>query len=79
VRIPSDCAVIGFDDLPLAPYLAPPLTSVHVPFLETGELAVRLLLERIGEGGEAYRRELLPVSLEIRESTVGPKEAAWRG
>lgn len=85
VRIPDDCAVIGFDDLPLAPYLAPPLTSVHVPFLETGERAVRLLLERIsGEGEEGGTdttppRVLLPVSLEVRESTAGPKEATWHG
>jgi LacI family transcriptional regulator len=47
LRVPADCAVVGCDDLPFAAHLKPPLTSVHIPFYETGERAVALLLELI--------------------------------
>lgn len=69
-RIPDDCAVVGCDDMPFAPYTIPPLTTVHVPFYETGERAMSLLLDRIA-GGETASRVLLPVHLVVRDSTVG--------
>jgi LacI family transcriptional regulator len=52
-RVPGDVAVVGCDDMPFAEYLIPALTSVRVPFEETGQQAVRLLLARIrGPGSE---------------------------
>lgn len=68
LRLPADCSVVSCDDLSFAPYLVPPLTTVRVPFQETGERAATLLLDRIG-GKEIPDRELLPVELVIREST----------
>jgi len=44
VTVPDDIAVAGFDDLPLARYVTPALTTVRVPVAELGEQAVRLLL-----------------------------------
>ncbi|MQA83680.1 MAG: LacI family DNA-binding transcriptional regulator [Streptosporangiales bacterium] len=76
-RVPDDCAVVGCDDMPLAAHLIPPLTTVHLPFYETGERAMSLLLGRIGETGEPARRVLLPVHLVVRESTEGGEEAQW--
>ncbi len=70
-RVPDDCAVAGCDDIDMAAYTAPPLTTVHVPFYELGKEAMRLLLNMIGDGSVAQRRVLLPVHLVIRASTSG--------
>src|SRR4051812_25392828 len=46
-RIPQDISVVGFDDIPEAPYFTPPLTTVRQDFDEMGRRGLRLLLERI--------------------------------
>jgi LacI family transcriptional regulator len=71
VRVPDDCSLVGCDDLSFAAYLIPALTTVRVPFLETGERAATLLLDRI-RGQPTQRRELLPVELVVRASTAPP-------
>src|SRR3984885_795326 len=67
-RVPADVAVVSCDDMPFAEYLIPPLTSLRVPFAETGERAVDLLLRSIA--GEPVPDEpvRLPVELIVRES-----------
>lgn len=79
LRVPADVAVVGCDDVPVAEFLAPPLTTVRVPLAETGEHAVDLLLRVIR--GEPLPAEplRLPVSLVIRGScggTPGPAPAS---
>lgn len=69
--VPKDCAVVGCDDIDVAPFTAPPLTTVHVPFYETGAQAMRLLLEMVTTGALAPRAILLPVHLVVRESSGG--------
>ncbi len=73
LRIPNDVAVGGFDDIPLARYLSPPLTSVHVPIDELGARAV----ERLGVAIEAdtplpSRQVTLPTTLVVRASCGAP-------
>jgi LacI family transcriptional regulator len=46
-RIPDDLAVVGFDDIPLAREMVPPLTTVQIPLNEVGRLAARHLLASI--------------------------------
>ncbi len=46
-RVPDDLAIVGFDDIPLAALVTPPLTTCHVPRYELGARAVRLLLSQI--------------------------------
>ena len=46
-RVPDDVSVVGFDDIALAPYLDPPLTTVRLPAFELGQAAGRVLLDRI--------------------------------
>ncbi len=70
-RVPADCSLVSCDDLPLAAYLVPALTTVRVPFAETGELAATLLLRRIG-GEPIDDRNLVPVELIVRDSTAPP-------
>jgi LacI family transcriptional regulator len=71
LRLPADCSVVGCDDLSFAGYLVPPLTTVRIPFQETGERAASLLVDSIG-GKEIPARTLLPVELVVRESTGPP-------
>lgn len=67
-RVPEDCAVVGCDDVPFAAHLIPPLTTVRVPFYETGETATRLLLDIIANQPADPQRILLPVTLIVRSS-----------
>lgn len=76
LRVPEDYSVASCDDLPVASYVIPALTSVHVPFQETGDRAARLLLQLI-RGETAPRQVLLPTHLVVRKST-GPVRARSR-
>jgi len=58
-RVPEDVAVIGFDDIPMASYIEPGLSTVHVPKKYMGEVAVKRLTEVI-DGGASF-----PVKIEI--------------
>jgi DNA-binding LacI/PurR family transcriptional regulator len=70
LRMPQDVALIGYDDLPLAAYASPPLTSVRQPMTEMASHAVRLLVEQIrGQGPATSVR--LPARLVVRESSGG--------
>lgn len=69
-RIPEDIAVIGFDDNNYARTTHPPLSSVHVPKIEMGVAAMKLLMERIGNRKQLCQTRVIPVELVIRESSV---------
>jgi LacI family transcriptional regulator len=72
VGVPDEIAVAGFDDIPLARYMSPPLTSVHVAICELGERAVETLLAAIEEGdSHVPQRRRLPTRLVIRRSCGG--------
>ncbi len=73
LKVPEGCAVVGCDDIPIAAHTIPPLTTVHVPFFETGETAVRLLLDRISGEAKEPRPVLLPVRL-VRRASCGAAE-----
>ena len=68
-RVPEDVSIVGFDDIPEAPFLLPPLTTVNQNFLALGRGAVDLLLAVLRE--EAGSRSLLiPPELVVRSSTA---------
>ncbi len=67
--VPADCSVVGCDDIEIAAYTVPPLTTVRVPVYETGEEAIRLLLKMIASGSSGPRGTLLPVQLIPRASS----------
>jgi LacI family transcriptional regulator len=69
MRVPEDLAIAGFDDISLARYLSPPLTTVHVDMFELGKRAVELLLDpgRV-EGPPEGRHEVLGTTLVVRGS-----------
>ena len=69
LRVPSDVSVIGFDDIPLARYMTPPLTTIRQNRLAIGK-SVCVAMEQIMEGIAISRLLLMP-ELVVREST-GP-------
>ncbi|WP_448061364.1 LacI family DNA-binding transcriptional regulator [Cellulomonas hominis] len=78
LRVPEDVSVVGFDDIPLAEYLWPPLTTVSQDFHLIGERLVQLLLQQIREGTELTdHRSMVPTRLLVRASTAPP--SAHRG
>ncbi len=68
-RVPESFSVVGCDDITLASYTVPALTTVHIPFYETGEMAVQLLLDIITKRTIDPKKILLPVHLVQRAST----------
>ena len=66
-RVPDDVAVIGFDDVEIARYTEPPLTTVRQPINEIGRHLVRQLL-RLAVGEEIEPALILPTELIVRES-----------
>lgn len=69
-RIPQDLSLVGYDDIELASYTMPPLTTVQQLKKEMGVTAVKFLLSRIQAEQSSPQRACLPVSLAIRNSTV---------
>jgi LacI family transcriptional regulator len=69
VGVPEDVAVVGFDDIPIAHYVAPPLTTVRVDIADLGRRAFNLLLDAIARpSAHVVRRECVATSLVVRKS-----------
>lgn len=67
-EVPRDVAVVGYDDMPLASYCDPPLTSVHQPVAEAGVQLVDALLGMLH--GQLAAPRVLPVDLAVRRSSA---------
>ncbi|MDQ6831717.1 MAG: LacI family transcriptional regulator [Gemmatimonadota bacterium] len=69
VDVPGEMAVAGFDDIPIARYTNPPLSSVHVPINKLGEQAMEMLLDAVThENTHVRRRERMATTLQVRQS-----------
>jgi LacI family transcriptional regulator len=75
LKCPDDISVVGFNDIPFIDKVSPPMTTVHIPQVEIGAEAARLLLELLDDPTRHPRSLLLPVSLVVRGST-GPSNPA---
>ncbi|MEU3737156.1 MULTISPECIES: LacI family DNA-binding transcriptional regulator [unclassified Streptomyces] len=69
LRVPHDLSVVGYDDVPLAQWSSPPLTTVHQPLRQMAEGAAQMLMRLRSEEPVATRVELA-TSLVVRESTA---------
>ncbi|KRC58359.1 LacI family transcriptional regulator [Agromyces sp. Root81] len=71
-RVPHDVSVVGVDDIALAAYCSPALTTVRQPFEEIGALAVEHLLENIADPSSTREPTIVAASLIARGSTAPP-------
>jgi LacI family transcriptional regulator len=75
LRVPEDVSVAGFDDIDVASYLVPPLTTVRVNAEEVGRTAGRLIFERMNDPERPLQSIRIPAELVKRTSTgPAPKE-----
>lgn len=72
LRVPDDLSVVGFDDIPLASYSIPELTTVAQPIYKMGEAAAQILLEQVVEHTLLPERVILESQLVVRNSTATP-------
>lgn len=69
LRVPDDLSIVGFDDVPLASYLVPALTTIHMPMADMARLAVQHALSpEASADGQAF---VIRPSLVVRQSS-GP-------
>ena len=73
-EIPREVSVVGFDDIPEAPYFMPPLTTIRQDFNEMGSRSVRMLLRTMETGEPLPSDSSVPPELVVRASTtVAPR------
>jgi DNA-binding LacI/PurR family transcriptional regulator len=70
LRCPDDISVVGFDDVPLARQLCPPLTTVNQPIREMAARAMQLLIDDFFEGDGIIRHVEVKTQLVIRQSSM---------
>jgi LacI family transcriptional regulator len=75
LRVPQDLSIIGFDDLPVARWASPPLTTVRQPLAEMGRAAAQMLGDLIAGVPLRTNRIELSTELIVRESTAVPTES----
>ena len=68
IRIPQDISLISIDDIDTASYLTPMLTTIHIPTQEMGQMAAKILIDRIDGGHRLPIKLNLPFYLANRES-----------
>lgn len=71
-RVPDDLSVMGFDDIALASFIIPPLTTVAQPIYTIGETAAHILLAQMGDPDLPPQQVMLPTTLVVRRSTAPP-------
>lgn len=73
-RVPGDVSVIGFDDIPLASYFDPPLTTLRQPMKESGARAARLLVATIHDPDRAPAQIQIQAQLVERSSCAPARQ-----
>lgn len=73
LRVPEDVSIVGFDDIDVAAFVEPPLTTIRQPKREMGSEAVSWILARL-DGSDLREHQTLPGSLIVRSSS-GPAPA----
>ena len=80
LQIPRDVSLIGFDDVDLAQVVNPPLTTIHAPKYEIGQVAVESLLKLVQRGSSRPpEQRILGVELVVRKSCGPPRATGNRG
>ena len=72
-RIPDDLSVVGFNDIPTAKYMVPPLTTVKLETDIVGETAVDLLFDQMNSKRDVSKNVIIHTKLIVRESAAPPR------
>jgi len=72
LSVPEQLSVVGFDDMMMASYAVPGLTTIHQPKYELGQKAAEMLLQRIHGDKSPVTQLVLPTKLVVRASTAPP-------
>jgi DNA-binding LacI/PurR family transcriptional regulator len=70
IRVPQDLAVVGFDDMPLASYFDPPLTTMRQDTFAIGRACANLLIETLNNPAIGPQQVRLATELVVRQSTA---------
>jgi DNA-binding LacI/PurR family transcriptional regulator len=73
IRVPDDVSVAGFDDIPEAAYMTPPLTTIRQPFREVGQRSIEILLDEVDGAGVRGGSTVIPPDLVVRQSADAPR------
>jgi DNA-binding LacI/PurR family transcriptional regulator len=73
IRIPEDVSVVGFDDVSIASFSIPPLTTVRQPLMKMGRIAAQTIIDRIEDRAAFIPEIAIEPELVIRRSTAPPK------
>jgi len=79
IGVPGEMSVVGFDDIPIAHYVAPPLTTIRVDIAELGRRSFALLRDAIANTKAQQRQECIGTTLVVRKSSASPEPQRKRG
>ncbi len=82
IGVPHEMTVVGFDDIPIAHYVTPPLTTIRVEISEVGRRSFAVLCESIrthGQRQRAKQHECIGTTLVVRKSCGAPQSITRRG
>lgn len=74
IKVPEDISVVGMNDIPLAPYIKPSLTTVRFDYDEQAALAVDVLYDKIYSGNDTIQHLTVDYELKIRDSVSALKK-----
>ncbi len=76
IAVPQELSIVGFDDIQMADYVTPRLTTIHQPKVRLGHLAMELLLDQLN--ARPVRNHVLSPTLKLRDSTAPPQAEVLR-
>jgi len=69
LQVPGDLSIVGFDDMEIASFITPGLSTIRQPAYTMGKLGVEILLDHIKDRSSSAVHKILETSLVIRDST----------
>ena len=78
IAVPQEMTVVGFDDIPIAHYVAPPLTTIRVEIAELGRRSFAVLCDSIRDTTHPKRQECIGTTLVVRKSCAAPQSITRR-